>query len=223
MVASTRKRFLSALCLLTQYNVIHLDHHCFNSLRPRLNRRHFADDISKCILLNENVLISINISLKFIPKGPINYILALVQIMAWHRPGDKPLSEPMVINSLTHICATQPQWVKWYIVVYPALGHYEAVMTSHILRVLEIQAHIDLFTTQNPHFKKRVWKWRLLSSYHFVSMPNHVYNCSGHTQDHYLNQINWHGPLTRYVTLRVAHAPGMPGTLSLAADSKGNR
>ena len=31
------------------------------------------------------------------------------------------------------------------------------------------------------------------------------------------------GPLTRYVTLRVAHAPGMLGTFSLAADSKGNR
>ena len=30
-----------------------------------------------------------------------------------------------------------------------------------------------------------------------------------------------HGPLTRYVTLRVAHAPGMPGTFSLTADSKG--
>ena len=49
-----------------------------NSLRPRRNRRHFADDIFKCTLLNENVLISIKISLKFIPKGPINNIPALV-------------------------------------------------------------------------------------------------------------------------------------------------
>ena len=32
--------------------------------------------------------------------------------MAWRRPGDKPLSEPMVINLLTHICVTRPQWVK---------------------------------------------------------------------------------------------------------------
>ena len=32
-----------------------------------------------------------------------------------------------------------------------------------------------------------------------------------------------YGPLTRYVTLRVAHAPAMPGTFSLAADCKGNR
>ena len=83
-----------------------------NTLRPRRNRRHFADDIFKCILLNENVLISIKISLKFSPNGPINNIPALVQIMAWHRPGDKPLSEPMMIISLTHICVNRPQWVN---------------------------------------------------------------------------------------------------------------
>ena len=48
----------------------------------------------------------------FIHKGPINNIPALVQIMAWRRPGDKPLSEPMVGSLLTHICVTRPQWVK---------------------------------------------------------------------------------------------------------------
>ena len=66
-----------------------------NTLRPRQNGRHFTDDIFKCILLNENVWIMIKISLKFVPKGPINNIPVLVQIMAWRRPGDKPLSEPI--------------------------------------------------------------------------------------------------------------------------------
>ena len=47
-----------------------------------------ADDIFKCIFLNENVRISIKISLKFVPKRPINNIPVLVQIMAWRRPGD---------------------------------------------------------------------------------------------------------------------------------------
>ena len=37
-------------------------------------------------------------SLKFVPKGPINNIPALVQIMAWCWPGDKPLSEPMMVK-----------------------------------------------------------------------------------------------------------------------------
>ena len=79
----------------------------------RQNGRHFADDIFKCIFLNENVWIPIKISLKFVPNGPINDIPALVQIMAWRRSGDKPLSEPMVVSLPTHICVTQPQWVKF--------------------------------------------------------------------------------------------------------------
>ena len=72
-----------------------------------------ANDSFKYIFLNENVSVSMMISLKFVPKGPINNIPALVQIMAWCRPGDKPLSEPMVISFPTRICATRPQWIKW--------------------------------------------------------------------------------------------------------------
>ena len=83
-----------------------------NSLRPRPNRRHFADDIFKCIFENENEWISPRISLKFVPKVQINNIPALVQIMAWRRAGDKPLSEPMMVSLLTHICVTRPQWVN---------------------------------------------------------------------------------------------------------------
>ena len=43
--------------------------------------------------------ISMKISLTFVPKGPTNNISALVQIMDWRRPGDKPLSEPMLTQS----------------------------------------------------------------------------------------------------------------------------
>ena len=84
----------------------------YNSLRPRQNGRHFADDIFKCIFLNGNVWIPIKISLKFVLKGPINDIPALVQIMAWRRPGDKPLSELMLVSLPAHICVTRPEWVK---------------------------------------------------------------------------------------------------------------
>ena len=55
-----------------------------------------ADDIFKCILLNENDRIPIQISLKFVPSSPIDNKPALVQVMAWRRTGDKPLPEPMV-------------------------------------------------------------------------------------------------------------------------------
>ena len=83
-----------------------------NALRPWQNGRHFADDIFKCIFLNENVWIPIKLSMKSVAKGPINNIPVLVQIMAWCRPGDKPLSESMMVSLTTHICVTRPQWVK---------------------------------------------------------------------------------------------------------------
>ena len=105
-----------------------------NTLRPRQNGRHFAEDIFKRIFMNKNVRISINISLKFVPKGLINNIPALVQIMAWCRPGDKPLSEPMMVNLLTHICVTRPQWVK---IMALLIRHRETFPEhKHFLRVI---------------------------------------------------------------------------------------
>ena len=95
----------------------------FNTLRPRQSGRHFPDAIFKCIFLNENGWISIKISLKFVPKVPISNIPALGQIMAWRRPGDKPLSEPMMVNSLTHICVTRPQWVNTLLLSDVILGY----------------------------------------------------------------------------------------------------
>ena len=94
--------------LWNKYSFIHY----INTLRPRQNGRHFADDMFKCIFVNENVWIPIKISVKCVPKGPINNNPALFQIMAWHCPGDKPLSEPMMVRLPTHICVTWPQWVK---------------------------------------------------------------------------------------------------------------
>ena len=77
---------------------------------PRQNGLHFPDDIFKFVFLDENVWISLKISLKFVTMERINNIPALVEIMAWRRPGDKPLSEPMIVRLQTHICVTRPQW-----------------------------------------------------------------------------------------------------------------
>ena len=73
----------------------------FNTLTPRQNGRHFPDGIFEWIFLYGIVWISITISLKFVPKCSINNIPASVLIMAWRRPGDKPLSEPMMVSLLT--------------------------------------------------------------------------------------------------------------------------
>ena len=96
-------------------------HH--NTLRPRQNSHHFPGDIFKTIFLNKKVWLSIKISLKFVLNGPINKFPALFQIMAWRRPCDKPLSEPRMVNILTHICVTQPQWVKMFRWLFCPLLH----------------------------------------------------------------------------------------------------
>ena len=85
-----------------------------NTLRPRQNGRHFADDIFTCIFFNKKCCILFKFSLKYVRKGPIDNNPALVQIMVWRRPGDKPLSEPMMVRLTTHICVTRPQWGKYW-------------------------------------------------------------------------------------------------------------
>ena len=115
-----------------------------NTLRPGQNGRHFPDDHLKCIFLNENIWISINISLKFVPRGRINNIPTLVQIMAWCRPGDKKLSHylnqwwldyrriyaSLGLNELTTKHSINCKWLKWFTHVVLSLTHL--TMTEQI-------------------------------------------------------------------------------------------
>ena len=91
-----------------------------NTLRLRQNGCHFAD-MFKCIFLNENVWNPRKISLKFLPKCPIDNNPALVQRMAWCLNSTKPSSEPMMLSLLTYICVTWPQWVNG---LSPVSHHY---------------------------------------------------------------------------------------------------
>ena len=90
-----------------------------------------ADDIYKSIFLSENVQISLKISLKFVPQVRIriNNIPGLVQIMAWRRSGDKPLSQPMIVSLLTHICVTRPHWVE----KPRQFGYMESCMSANVI------------------------------------------------------------------------------------------
>ena len=77
----------------------------FNTLRSRKNESHFRTTFSyafSCMQMYE---------LRCVSKVRINNIMALVQIIAWRRSGDKPLSEPMMVSLLTHLCVTRPQWI----------------------------------------------------------------------------------------------------------------
>ena len=97
----------------------------FNTLRPRQNCRYFVDDSFKCIFLKKNVWTLLKISLFIVPKVRINNIPTLVQIMAWRRPGDKLLSEPMMVSLLTHKCVILPPWVNWVMICsFNRLPHF---------------------------------------------------------------------------------------------------
>ena len=69
---------------------------CVNTLRPRQNGWHFPENIFNCICLNGNVWILNAIWLHCVLKVSMDNNTALVQIMAWHRADDKPLSAPMM-------------------------------------------------------------------------------------------------------------------------------
>ena len=75
-----------------------------STLRPRQNGCHIADNIFKFIFCF--------ISSKSVPKGPIDNIPEFIRIMAWSRPGEKPLFDPMIVRSPKHVCVTGPHWVE---------------------------------------------------------------------------------------------------------------
>ena len=75
--------FLLAATELHPINILHIYH----DMEPKLNVRHFADDIFKSSFLNENIWIWIKISVKFVSKGQINDVPVLVQILALTNDG----------------------------------------------------------------------------------------------------------------------------------------
>ena len=148
-----------------------------------------ADDIFKRILWIENAWISLKIPLKFVPKVRINNNPALVQIMAWRRAGDKPLSEPMMVSLPTHICVTRPQWVSHMIswtdkyvsittqLVLPLSHHktfcYIGIDALKPAHVHTSRQHIKSLRPRQDgrHFRKRHFhihflEWKLLISNH---------------------------------------------------------
>ena len=92
--------------------------------------------------MDENIRF-FKISPKFIPKSPINNIPALVQIMAWRRPGDKPLSEPMLL-------------VYWRI--YASLGHNELtgiIDESNAVRKTYLKLNLVSLKTPYVHYRQK--------------------------------------------------------------------
>ena len=168
----------------------------FNTLRPRQNGRHFPVDIFKCVFLNENVWIPIEFLLKFVPKGPINNIPAMVQIMAWRRPGDKPLSEPMVVSLPTHICVIRPQWVKY---CFKSSTKPEFIQScSHCIphyNVFLYRKWTNIYNINMIHMCKYI-KWMIM-------LMNIIYTVKSLYKAHFGRQLNcWSRRCSRSIACR---------------------
>ena len=122
-------------------------HQIMNILRLRQNGRHFAEDIFVRIFLNENVRISIEISLNLVSKGPINNKPALVQIIAWSQIGEKTLSEPSR-NCGSVICYDIPTLDQYLYIKSWKIQHfihnYENLQTQGANDILEGNVHMKL-------------------------------------------------------------------------------
>ena len=137
----------------------------------------FSQTTFTCIFLNENDWISLKISLKFVPKGPINNIPALVQIMAWCRPGDKPLSGPMVVSLLTHICVTRPQWVILTSnrkIIAGSLNVNTGINDFHDLVAFSFKMHVPKTANRNIQYRSYKHFDDELFEHNIASAPYHV-------------------------------------------------
>ena len=110
-------RYPSRLTILNEYIYIYIYLHIFITVSVYTLRARQMDAISQTIFSNAfSWMKMFEFRLKFhwifVPKCPINNIPAMVQIMAWRRPSNMPLSEPMVVSLPTHICLARPQRVK---------------------------------------------------------------------------------------------------------------
>ena len=97
-----------------------------NSSPTVQNGRHFADDSFKRIFINEKCFISIRISLKFAPEGPIDNKAALVQLMAWCWTGH--YLDQCWPSLPTHICNIRGRWVN-SLKPCDILWHYQFLST----------------------------------------------------------------------------------------------
>ena len=96
----------------------------FELFRDKLNEidwnqiRHFAAEFSKFIPLHKNCCI-------FVSTGPIDYKLALVELITWRRTGDRLLSECMLA------------WLSNSMYASPDLDELIFTMESSMQKLLE--------------------------------------------------------------------------------------
>ena len=79
--------------------------------------------------------------------------------MAWRQPGNKPLSKPIVVGLLMHICVTRPQWVKEYIVVF-----VKHCFGFQLLKWGDVHMHIEQYKNIDQYMPLILNRIMILSS-----------------------------------------------------------
>ena len=109
-------------------------------------------------------------------ESPLNNIPALIQIKTWHRPGDRPLSEPMMVILRTKICVTRLQWVNW---------------RQHWLHMSQdVSNRFNTLWSSDAIWRKRTWSTSVQMMDCCLTAPSYYLN------QHWLiiSEILWHGP-----------------------------
>ena len=133
-------------------------------LRPIQNVHHFLE----------------NISLNFVPKDPINNIPALVQIMAWHEPGNKSLSKPMMTTLLTHICLNLSQWVNKMTSLFQKMRCCWTCKQAFIWTIVGLFSSNLYESCSLCEFTHcgRQQGWNLQSTHWFLGNPDTMWKCN---------------------------------------------
>ena len=120
-----RKRTSSLNChYYHRHNIILVSYQyrSLNSSIPGQNDRHFGRREFQMHFVGWNDRILIRISLKFVPRSPIDNMPALVQIMAWCRTGDKHSKHCEVHTGI--VC-------YWYVITTEWLPVYHVRNYTH--------------------------------------------------------------------------------------------
>ena len=126
----------------------HLTHPPWTKSSP-FRRRYFQ----MLFFVNEKFCIFIKISLKFVINGPIGNNRALASIMAWHRIGVKPLSEPMLIQFTD--AYMRGDELKYLIHTHSIIFYY-IILFFHLRWAFSFQIFVAIFTwISNIHINAR--------------------------------------------------------------------
>ena len=126
-------------------------------ISPWKNGCYFADDIFKRIFSNENVRISIQFALRFVPKCPIDNKSALVQVKAWRLFGAKPLPDKCWPSSTTDICG-----IGWDELTRPSLIQllaYGLFLTKRFQSMASLHISKGIFIHGSSECWRLQWRW----------------------------------------------------------------